>query len=197
MISLPEQLNRLIDLLSKFPGIGKKTAQRLAFHILKAPRDEAILLAKTIVEVKDNIKTCSICFNITTTDPCHICTNPKRDHSMICVVQEAMDIISIEKTGWYNGLYHVLGGVISPLDGIGPDDLNISGLLNRLDGIREIILALNPTRQGETTAIYLSRLLKPKGVKVTKLAYGLPIGVNLEFADEMTLLKALEGRTEI
>ncbi|MBO8131759.1 MAG: recombination protein RecR [Candidatus Marinimicrobia bacterium] len=196
-MSLPEQLNRLIDLLSKFPGIGKKTAQRLAFHILKAPRDEAILLAKTIVEVKDNIKTCSICFNITTTDPCHICTNPKRDHSMICVVQEAMDIISIEKTGWYNGLYHVLGGVISPLDGIGPDDLNISGLLNRLDGIREIILALNPTRQGETTAIYLSRLLKPKGVKVTKLAYGLPIGVNLEFADEMTLLKALEGRTEI
>lgn len=197
MSALPEQLQRLIELLEKFPGVGKKSAQRLALYVLKAPRDEVVLLARTLVEVKDRIKACSVCHNISTTDPCHICSNPKRDHSLICVVQDAIDIISLEKTGWYNGVYHVLGGVISPLDGIGPDDLNITSLLSRLDGVKEVILALNPTRQGETTVLYLSKLLKPYGVKVTRLAYGLPIGVNIEFADEMTLLKALEGRTEV
>jgi recombination protein RecR len=197
MSSLPYSLQNLIDLLSRFPGIGRKSAQRLAFHLLKIPRNEAIALAKAIVNVKDKIQTCSICHNISETDPCKICTDTKRDHSIICVVQEAMDVIAIEKTSIYRGLYHVLGGVISPLNGIGPDDLNIQDLLQRLEGIKEIILAINPSRDGETTMLYLSKLLKEKGIKVTRIAQGIPAGINLEFADDITLTRALEGRTNI
>lgn len=197
MSSLPNPLQNLIDLLSRFPGIGRKSAQRLAFHLLKLPRNEAIALAKAIVNVKDKIQTCSICHNISETDPCKICTDPKRDHSIICVVQEAMDVIAIEKTSSYRGLYHVLGGVISPLNGIGPDDLNIQDLLQRLEGIKEVILAINPSRDGETTMLYLSKLLKEKGVKVTRIAQGIPAGIDLEFADDITLTRALEGRTNI
>ncbi|MCK4445802.1 MAG: recombination protein RecR, partial [Candidatus Marinimicrobia bacterium] len=148
-------------------------------------------------EIKDRIHTCSHCHNISEVDPCKICTDPKRDHSTICVVQEPMDVLAIEKTGYYRGLYHVLGGVLSPLNGIGPDDLNIQDLLHRLSDIKEVILAVNPTRDGEITSIYLSKLVKGKEIKVTRIAQGLPIGIDLEFADEITLTRALEGRTNI
>ena len=197
MSSIPDSLQNLIELLSRFPGIGKKSAQRLAFHLLKNSRDEAISLARSIVDVKDRIKHCSQCFNIAEDDPCKVCRDPKRDHTMICVVQDVMDVLAIEKTEQYRGIYHVLGGVLAPLDGIGPDDLHIQELLQRLDGIREIILAINPTRDGETTGIYLYKLLKDKNIKLTRIAQGLPIGIDLEFADEMTLTRALEGRTNL
>ncbi len=197
MSSIPDSLQNLIELLSRFPGIGKKSAQRLAFHLLKNSRDEAISLARSIVDVKDRIKHCSQCFNIAEDDPCKVCRDPKRDHTMICVVQDVMDVLAIEKTGQYRGIYHVLGGVLAPLDGIGPDDLHIQELMQRLDGIREIILAINPTRDGETTGIYLYKLLKDKNIKLTRIAQGLPIGIDLEFADEMTLTRALEGRTNL
>ncbi len=197
MSSLPNSLQNLIEKLSMFPGIGKKSAQRLSFYLLKSSREEAVDLAKAIIDIKDRIHTCSYCHNVSEVDPCKICTDPKRDHSTICAVQEPMDVFAIEKTGHYRGLYHVLGGVISPLNGIGPDDLNIQDLLHRLNGIKEIILAINPTRDGETTTIYLSKLVKGKGVKVTRFAQGLPIGIDLEFADEITLTRALEGRTDI
>ncbi|PIS28001.1 MAG: recombination protein RecR [Candidatus Marinimicrobia bacterium CG08_land_8_20_14_0_20_45_22] len=194
---LPDSLQRLIKELAKFPGIGKKSAQRIAFYILKSDREEAVMLARTIVDVKDRIFRCSRCHHISDVDPCKICSDPKRDHTTICVVQESLDVIAIEKTGWYRGLYHVLGGVISPLNGVSPDDLNIQTLLYRLEGIREVILAINPTRDGETTALYLSKLVKDKQIKVTRIAQGLPMGIDLEFADEMTLTHALEGRTSL
>ena len=197
MSSLPDSLQNLIEQLSRFPGIGKKSAQRLSFYLLKSSREEAVALAKAIIEIKDRIHTCSHCHNISEVDPCKICTDPKRDHSTICVVQEPMDVLAIEKTGYYRGLYHVLGGVLSPLNGIGPDDLNIQDLLHRLSDIKEVILAINPTRDGEITSIYLSKLVKGKEIKVTRIAQGLPIGINLEFADEITLTRALEGRTDI
>lgn len=197
MSSLPDSLQNLIEQLSRFPGIGKKSAQRLSFYLLKSSREEAVSLAKAIIEIKDRIHTCSYCHNISEVDPCKICTDPKRDHSTICVVQEPMDVLAIEKTGYYRGLYHVLGGVLSPLNGIGPDDLNIQDLLHRLSDIKEVILAVNPTRDGEITSIYLSKLVKGKEIKVTRIAQGLPIGINLEFADEITLTRALEGRTDI
>jgi len=197
MSSLPDSLQNLIEQLSRFPGIGKKSAQRLSFYLLKSSREEAVALAKAIIEIKDRIHNCSHCHNISEVDPCKICTDPKRDHSTICVVQEPMDVLAIEKTGYYRGLYHVLGGVLSPLNGIGPDDLNIQDLLHRLSDIKEVILAINPTRDGEITSIYLSKLVKGKEIKVTRIAQGLPIGINLEFADEITLTRALEGRTNI
>lgn len=197
MSSLPDSLQNLIEQLSRFPGIGKKSAQRLSFYLLKSSREEAVALAKAIIEIKDRIHACSHCHNISEVDPCKICTDPKRDHSTICVVQEPMDVLAIEKTGYYRGLYHVLGGVLSPLNGIGPDDLNIQDLLHRLSDIKEVILAINPTRDGEITSIYLSKLVKGKEIKVTRIAQGLPIGINLEFADEITLTRALEGRTNI
>ncbi|MDD5766657.1 MAG: recombination mediator RecR, partial [Candidatus Marinimicrobia bacterium] len=156
---LPDSLRNLIEELAKFPGIGKKSAQRIAFYILKSEREEAVSLARTIIDVKDRIFRCSRCHHISDIDPCKICSDPKRDHTTICVVQEPLDVIAVEKTGWYRGLYHVLGGVISPLNGVSPDDLNIQTLLYRLDGIREVILAINPTRDGETTALYLSKLV--------------------------------------
>jgi recombination protein RecR len=194
---LPDSLRNLIEELAKFPGIGKKSAQRIAFYILKSEREEAVSLARTIIDVKDRIFRCSRCHHISDIDPCKICSDPKRDHTTICVVQEPLDVIAVEKTGWYRGLYHVLGGVISPLNGVSPDDLNIQTLLYRLDGIREVILAINPTRDGETTALYLSKLVKDKQIKVTRIAQGLPVGIDLEFADEITLTHALEGRTNL
>lgn len=197
MSTLPDSLQNLIEHFAKFPGVGRKSAQRLAFYLLKADREEAVALAKAIIDVKDRIFKCSRCYNISETDPCKICTDEKRDHSIICVVQEAMDVLSIEKTGYYRGLYHVLGGVLSPLNGIGPDELNIQGLLYRLDNVREVILAINLTRDGETTALYLSKLLKSKNVKVSRIAQGLPAGIDLEYADEITLTHALEGRTNL
>ncbi|MCK9482982.1 MAG: recombination mediator RecR [Candidatus Marinimicrobia bacterium] len=197
MSTLPDSLQNLIERFAKFPGVGRKSAQRLAFYLLKADREEAVALAKAIIDVKDRIFKCSRCYNISETDPCKICTDEKRDHSIICVVQEAMDVLSIEKTGYYRGLYHVLGGVLSPLNGIGPDELNIQGLLYRLDNVREVILAINLTRDGETTALYLSKLLKSKNVKVSRIAQGLPAGIDLEYADEITLTHALEGRTNL
>ncbi|MCD6205540.1 MAG: recombination protein RecR [Candidatus Marinimicrobia bacterium] len=197
MSSLPKSLQMLIDQLSRFPGVGKKSAQRLAFFILKNPRDDAVALAKAIIEVKDRIGECGLCHNITENNPCNICTDPKRDHNTICIVEDAMDVLAIEKTGRYRGLYHVLGGVLSPLNGIGPNDLHIDDLMPRLKGVHEIIFAINPTRDGETTSLYLSKLLKDKGIRISRIAQGLPMGIDLEFADELTLTKALEGRTTL
>lgn len=192
---LPASLQTLIDRLSRFPGVGNKSAQRLAFFILKNSREDAVALAKAIIDVKDRISECSQCHNIAETDPCHICSDPKRDRTTLCVVQDVMDVLAIEKISRYRGLYHVLGGVLSPLNGIGPEDLHIDDLMTRLDNVREVILAINPSRDGETTSLYLQKLLKDKGVRISRIAQGLPMGIDLEFADELTLTKALEGRT--
>lgn len=195
MSMLPASLQTLIDRLSRFPGVGNKSAQRLAFFILKNSREDAVALAKAIIDVKDRISECSQCHNIAETDPCHICSDPKRDRTTLCVVQDVMDVLAIEKISRYRGLYHVLGGVLSPLNGIGPEDLHIDDLMTRLDNVREVILAINPSRDGETTSLYLQKLLKDKGVRISRIAQGLPMGIDLEFADELTLTKALEGRT--
>lgn len=197
MSTLPDSLQNLITLLSKFPGVGKKSAQRLAFYLLKSSREDAVALAKAIIDIKDRIRRCSQCHNISEDDPCKICFDPKRDHTTICIVQEPSDLLAIERTGCYRGLYHVLGGVISPLEGIGPEDLNIQDLLHRLEGIKEVILAVNPTREGDTTAVYLSKLIKGKGIKVSRIAQGLPMGIDVEFADDITLTRAIEGRIDI
>ncbi len=198
MKALPEALQQLIQAFNRLPGIGKKTATRLAFHILKTDREQALELARAIQRVKDNIHQCSICFNITESDPCPICQDPLRDQSTICVVESPEDILLIERTNEYRGLYHVLGGVISPLDGIGPEDLHIKELLNRLTPeVKEVILALNPSTEGEATAIYLARLIKPLHIKITRLARGVPLGSSLEFVDELTLSRALQSRDEL
>jgi recombination protein RecR len=193
-----DSLEKLIDEFSKFPGIGKKTAQRMAFYILKERKEEAEALAKAILDVKEKVKYCSICFNITEEDPCVICKDEKRDRSIICVVEEANDVMALEKTEQYNGLFHVLGGVLSPLDGVGPDDLKIKELLTRLKGkeVKEVILATNPNTEGEATAIYIAKLIKPLGIRVTRIARGLPAGGDLEYADQVTLANAIEGRVE-
>jgi len=197
-VSLPEPLVRLIEELQRLPGIGPKGAQRLAFYILKTPREQADRLADAVREVKERVTYCSICSNITATDPCTFCSDPARDPHVICVVEEPQNVTAIEKTREFKGLYHVLMGSISPLQGIGPDDLKIKSLLARVtQGVTEIILATNPTVEGETTAIYLARLLKPLGVKVTRIATGVPVGSDLEYADEYTVHKALEGRREV
>lgn len=189
-------LNQLIENLAKLPGIGKKTAQRLAFYILKTERKEVMELAKALVSVKDNVKSCSICFNITETDPCEICTNPRRDKTIICVVEEPSNILTIERTNEFRGLYHVLGGALSPLSGVSPDTLKIRELISRLSGeVTEVILATNPTVEGEATAIYLSKTLGNLGVKVTRIARGLPMGGDIEYADEVTLAKAIASRS--
>lgn len=198
MFYTSESLETLIDELSQFPGIGRKTAQRLAMYIMKLPREEVVSMARALVDVKDKVKNCSVCSNFTEDDPCLICSSAKRDQNMICVVEEPNDVLAIEKTNDFNGLYHVLGGSLSPLDGIGPDELKIKELLKRInDQTFEIILALNPNVEGEATTLYLSRLLKPIGLKVTRLARGIPIGGDLEFADEATLSRAIEGRVTI
>lgn len=194
---LPDSLNRVIDGFSQFPGIGKKTAERMAFHLLKSDRDLAVNLAKSLLDVKDQVHDCPVCFNISETAPCAICSDPKRDDTLLCVVEDATDILAFEKTGEYNGKYHVLGGVLSPLDGIGPDDLHVDSLLERLDDTKEVIIATNPSAEGETTALYLAKILKPCKVAVTLLARGIPVGGDLEYADEATIISALEGRTKL
>lgn len=198
-MSLPEPLTELIEQLRKLPGIGAKGAQRLAFHILKTPREDAERLCDAILGVKERVTYCSVCNNITDTDPCMFCTSPSRDQHMICVVEEPQNVSVVEKTGGFKGAYHVLMGVLSPLHGIGPDDLKIKGLLNRVaDGrAEEVILATSPTVEGEATALYLARLLKPLGVRVTRIAMGIPVGSDIEYADEITMTRAMEGRREV
>ncbi len=198
-MSLPDPINDLVEQLRKLPGIGAKGAQRLAFHILKHPREDAELLCDAIRGVKDRVTYCSVCNNITDSDPCVYCRNPVRDQRVICVVEEAQNVSVVEKTGGFKGAYHVLMGVLSPLHGVGPDDLKIKGLLGRVaDGhVEEVILATSPTVEGEATALYLARLLKPLGVKVTRIAMGIPVGSDLEYADEVTMTRAMEGRREV
>jgi recombination protein RecR len=190
---------RLIDELSKLPGVGPKSAQRLAFFLLKQSDEFVENLAKTILNLKKNVKYCSICCNLTEIDPCEICSNPQRNHSIICVVAEPKDVWAIERTKQYNGVYHVLGGIISPLDGIFPEDLRIMELKRRVEkgNIEEVIIATNSTTEGEATAVYITKILMDYKIKVTRLAFGLPIGTELDFADELTLIHALEGRKEI
>jgi recombination protein RecR len=195
---LPEPLIRLVEELQRLPGIGPKGAQRLAFHILKTPREDADRLADAVRNVKERVTYCSVCNNITDADPCAYCSSVTRDPKVICVVEEPQNVAAIEKTREFKGTYHVLMGALSPLQGIGPDDLKIKGLLSRVNGgVTEIILATNPNVEGEATAIYLARLLKPLGVKVTRIAMGVPVGSDLEYADEVTMHKALEGRREV
>ncbi|HTR82580.1 MAG TPA: recombination mediator RecR [Bacteroidota bacterium] len=190
-----ESVEQLVEEFAQLPGIGKKTAQRLALFVLKMPRENVAKFAQALVNIKDKVRYCSVCSNITESDPCFICSSPKRNRRTICVVEEPNDVMALEKTNEYNGLYHVLGGALSPLDNVGPEDLKVKELLGRInDDIDEIILAMNPNVEGETTTIYLSRLLKPLGVHTTRIARGLPIGGDLEFADEATLSRALEGR---
>jgi recombination protein RecR len=198
MFKTSESISQLIDELSKMPGIGPKSAQRLAFFILKIPDDEALALSHAIQAVKKNVRRCSTCFNLTEQDPCAICQDEGRDRKIICVVEEANDILALEKTSEFRGLYHVLGGALSPLDGIGPDDLHIKELLDRAgQGIEEIILATNPNVEGEATALYITKLIKPLSVKITRVARGLPVGGDLEYADQATLSRALEDRVEL
>jgi len=186
-----------IAALTKLPGIGRKSAQRLVFFLLKVPRAEVEALAAAFVALKEKVRSCSRCYNITENDPCPICTNPQRESGVICVVEEANDVMALEKTGEYRGLYHVLGGALSPLDGIGPDHLKVRELVARLQsGINEVILATNPTVEGEATAIYLANLLRPLGARLTRIARGIPVGGDLEYADEITLTRALEGRVQ-
>lgn len=195
----PEPLAKLIDSFSRLPGIGPKTAGRLAFHVLRMKEDDVIDFAKALVNVKRNLHYCSVCCNITDTDPCRICQDKSRDVSTICVVQEPKDLVAMERTKEFNGYYHVLHGAISPMEGIGPDEIRIADLLKRLsdERVQELILATNPNIEGEATAMYLSRLVRPFGLKVTRIAHGLPVGGDLEYADEVTLTKALEGRREL
>lgn len=217
-----ESVEALVEQFTKLPTVGRKTAQRLAAFVLKMPREEVVELAKALVAVKDRVKYCTVCHNVTDTDLCPVCASARRDHSVVCVVEEPTDVMALERTGEYGGVYHVLGGVISPLDGIGPEDLHIRELVVRVtapreavpaggDGhvaeqaadypdhpaIREVILAMNPNVEGDTTAFYISQLLKPFGVKVTRIARGLPIGGDLEYADEATLSRAMEGRSAL
>ncbi len=193
-----QSLERLISELTRLPGIGRKTAQRLAFFILKQSDEDVERMAQAIVEVKKNTRYCSQCFNLTETDPCPICQDNKRDYTVLCVVEEAHDVLAVERLGQYNGKYHVLGGVLSPLDNSGPEDLNIQELVARCkDGVKEVIVATNPSMEGEATAIYLSKLLKPLGPKITRIARGIPSGSDLEFVDEVTLLRAFEGRSDL
>jgi recombination protein RecR len=199
MPDFAEPIARLIDELKRLPGIGQKTAQRLAFHLLRVEREEAFALADAIRDAKEKIRECSICQNITDVDPCLFCRNPARNQKIICVVEEAHNITAIEKTRQYSGLYHVLGGALSPLQGRGPEQLNLKTLVERLKGgqVEEIILATNPTAEGEATAVYVSKLIKPLGIRVTRIGVGIPVGSDLEYADEITMLKAMEGRREL
>ncbi|MFT9057737.1 MAG: recombination mediator RecR [Ethanoligenens sp.] len=191
-------LSKLIEQFERLPGIGRKTAQRLAFFVLNGTDEQARVFAQAILDAKGKMHTCKVCQNLTDGDVCSICGNPSRDHATICVVEDPRDVVAFERTRDYNGLYHVLHGVISQMDGIGPDQLHVKELLGRVaDGVKEVILATNPDVEGEATALYISRLIKPLGVKVTRIAYGIPVGGELEYADEITLSRALEGRSEI
>ena len=195
----PKSIATLIEHFQKFPSVGPKSAQRMAFYLLRMPMCEVQKFAQSIVEAKENTHTCEVCFNLSSTSPCEICTSPKRDRSTICVVAETKDLIAVEKTNEYKGLYHVLQGLISPMDGIGADDIRIKELLNRLtnDEVKEVILALSPSVEGEATSLYLSKLIKPFGIKISRIAFGLPVGADLEYADEITIARAIEGRREI
>ncbi len=199
MKDFAEPLARLIDELKRLPGIGQKSAQRIAFHLERAPREDAERLAAAIVDAKDKIRLCSICNNLTESDPCAYCSDSGRDPAVVCVVETPYNAIAIEKTREFHGQYHVLHGALSPLQGIGPDQLKLKSLIERLKSgkIRELIIATNPNVEGEATAVYLSKLIKPLGVRVTRIAMGVPVGSELEFADEVTMLKAIEGRREI
>jgi len=195
----PDPLSRLVEQLQRLPGIGSKSAQRLAFHILKTPREEVERLAEAMRDVKDRVTYCSTCSNITDIDPCYFCTDSSRDHRVVCVVEQPENVSAVEKTRDFKGLYHVLMGALSPLHGVGPDDLKIKDLLTRVGhgGIEEVILATNPNVEGEATAIYLAKLLKPLGVRVTRIAMGVPVGSDLDYADEVTMQRAMEGRREL
>ena len=195
----PEPIAKLIDSFSRLPGIGPKTAGRLAFYVLRMKEEDVLEFAKSLINVKRNLHYCTVCFNITDTDPCRICQDKTRDGSVICVVQEPKDVVAMERTKDFNGYYHVLHGAISPMEGIGPDEIRVAELLKRLgdDKVQEMILATNPNIEGEATAMYISRLVRNFGLKVTRIAHGLPVGGDLEYADEVTLSKALEGRREI
>ncbi|GAK57846.1 recombination protein recR [Candidatus Vecturithrix granuli] len=194
-----ESIGRLIDELTKLPGIGEKTAQRLTFFLLKAPEEDVKELANALIAVKEHVRYCSVCGNITEQDPCRICRDDRRNKQMICVVEEPNDLFAIERTREYSGLYHVLMGTLSPLDGIGPEDIRIQELLVRLQqaSCEEVIIATNPNVEGEATAMYLAKLLKPLGIKITRIAHGIPVGGDLEYADEITMTRALEGRREL
>lgn len=195
----PEPIGRLIEAFHRLPGIGPKSAQRLAYHILRAPAQEAEALANAIREVKERIRFCSVCLNITEADPCAYCTDPKRDGAIVCVVEQALDLLAIERAGGFRGRYHVLHGVLNPIEGIGPEDIHVRELLARLkDGeVREVIMATNPSLEGEATAMYVHRLAGPLKVRVTRLARGLPSGADLEYTDDLTLARALEGRQDV
>ncbi|MET4563322.1 recombination mediator RecR [Lysinibacillus parviboronicapiens] len=195
----PEPISKLIDSFMKLPGIGPKTAARLAFFVLTMKEEDVLAFSKALIDAKRNLSYCSVCGNITDVDPCHICTDKQRDASVICVVQDTKDVIAMEKMRDYNGMYHVLQGAISPMDGIGPEDINVASLLVRLqdETVQELILATNSTIEGEATAMYISRLVKPSGIRTTRIAHGLPVGGDLEYADEVTLSKAMEGRREL
>lgn len=198
MTALPPALERLIAELSKLPGVGTKTAQRLAFHLLRTPREDVLALSQAIGELRDRLRFCSVCFNIAEGELCPVCSDPRRDRTAVCVVEEPANLTAIERTHSFHGVYHVLGGALSPLKDVGPDDLHIRELVERTrkEGFREVVLATNPDVEGEATAVYLSRLLKPLGVAVTRLAQGLPAGADLEFTDDLTLTRAFEGRRE-
>ena len=197
MNSLPDTIEKLIEGFSRFPGIGRKTAQRMTFNLLKSSSEEASNLAKSIIDMKSKIKFCNICHGITEQDPCLICKDIKRDSSLICVVEDPADIYTFEKNRIFNGLYHVLGGLLSPLDGIGPEDINISTLINRLKTGDEVIIATNSSIEGETTSLYIAKLLGEKSINVTRLARGIPMGANLEYIDDATIQRAIEGRTAL
>ena len=199
MSALPPPLARLIQELVKLPGIGEKTATRLAFHLLRTERRDVEQFADALLKMRDEVRLCSICLGLTADDPCTLCRDPQRDSDAICVVERPADLIAVERSGQFRGRYHVLHGCLAPLDGVGPDQLRITELLRRLQegSVREVILATNPTVEGEATALYLSRILKPLGVRVTRIAHGLPMGADVEYADIMTLGKALEGRREM
>jgi len=199
MPDFAEPVSKLVDQLKRLPGIGQKTAQRLAFHLLRVGPEEALALADAIRDAKLHVHQCSVCHNITDADPCLYCTSATRNRRIICVVEEPNSIASVEKTRQYSGLYHVLGGALSPLQGIGPEQLHLKTLIERLKGntVEEIIIATNPTAEGEATAVYLSKLIKPLGVRVTRIGVGIPVGSDLEYADEVTMLKAMEGHRDI
>ncbi|MBL51593.1 MAG: recombination protein RecR [Candidatus Marinimicrobia bacterium] len=197
MQAFPDSANRLIEEFSQLPGIGKKTAQRLAFHLLKSESKKAYRLADALKEIKIKVRSCTICDGITEENPCKICSDIRRDNSILCIVEDAPDIYAFEKTNSFRGKYHVLGGALSPLDGIGPDELNLNKLLERIEPGMEIVIATNPSVEGETTALYLAKILSDENVKVTRLARGIPVGGDLEYIDEATLIRAMEGRTSI
>lgn len=194
-----DAVQNLIDQLGRLPGVGPKSAQRIAYHLLKVPKQDALALASAIGEAKERVRFCDLCHNLSEAERCTICADPRRDGTIVCVVEEPRDIVAVEKTAGFNGRYHVLGGAINPMEGIGPDQLKVRELLDRLDaeGVAEIILCTNPNLEGDTTAMYLARLLTPLGVRVTRIASGLPVGGDLEYADELTLGRALEGRREV